>query len=471
MRAETLVNAAGFRPVRGAGLPLFWCERGDATLFYAPGCLCVVAAEHTEAFQATLGPQATGWAGRLWQHAVQTAMENAHRRQAPFYPTSLTLALNNACNLNCTYCFGDPSPSPTVSLDPAAVTAAATLVAAQCRQYNHRFTVVFDGGGEPTLDLNQLEALLARVEGIAATYGVPLFRAIVTNGFLPESGAVWLARHFDLVTLSCDGPPELQDLQRPPLNGLGSARIVERTAHILRDEGRPFHVRVTITAANLNRQAEIAAYLCYGLVPQEIHVEPVHRGGRGTALPPERAAEFVDHFLAAQAAARRYGIPWVSSGSRPSEQHGPHCHLFHAMLHLVPGEVATVCFKLSTALQVLTKAATIGTLDRATGRFVLDEAHLQTLRSRLSTLLPPCADCFNRYHCAQECPDSCPLDLTNEKEQEKDQERELAAPGFRCQVQRALTLATLYRAADRLWAVERALPEAMREPVYGTETL
>lgn len=39
---------------------------------------------------------------------------------------------------------------------------------------------------------------------------------------------------------------------------------------------KPLHVRVTITPQTINRQTEIAEYVCQRLRPQEIHVEAVY---------------------------------------------------------------------------------------------------------------------------------------------------------------------------------------------------
>jgi uncharacterized protein len=261
---------------------------------------------------------------------------------------------------------------------------------------------------------------------------------------MPESKATWLARCFDLIGLSCDGPPDVHDRQRPRWDGRGSLRIVERTARVLRQAGARLHVRTTITPASLGRQAEIAEYLCQQLTPEEIHFEPVYRGGRTEAtggLCPDQARDFAAHFLTARRVAQGYGVRLLSSGSRPGAIHGPYCHIFRGVLNLVPGGLATVCFKLTEANQIREKGAVIGALDRRTGHFAIDHGRVQALREQLDVTLPDCAGCFNRYQCAGRCPDCCPLDGDVDGE-----------PGFRCLAQRAMTLGILQETADRLWA-------------------
>jgi uncharacterized protein len=306
---------------------------------------------------------------------------------------------------------------------------------------------------------------MAAVLAVAAEHDVMPFRYVATNGVLSQEKAVWLAHHFDLVGLSCDGPADIHNRQRADGNGRGTLHILERTAHILHEEGRPFHVRATITRGSLHRQAEIAEYIGRQLSPDEIHFEPAYLGGRtdaATGLDIEDAGAFVSHFLEAQAVARGMGVPLLGSGSRPGSLHGPYCHVFRNVVNLVPGEgsassgqgvrltgVASACFKLTGAAMSREKGAVIGALDPDSGGFEIDHRRVQALRRQLDAAMPECVDCFNRYHCARECPDQCPLDC------DPDGGRSLE-PGFRCHVQKAITLANLQESASRLWAQAQA---------------
>jgi uncharacterized protein len=252
--------------------------------------------------------------------------------------------------------------------------------------------------------------------------------------------AAWLAARFDLIGLSCDGPAAIQSMQRPLRGGASSTPYVERTAQIVRDSGRMLHVRVTVTPASLTRQAEIAEYLCQQIKPQEIHIEPVYRVGRAKdGDEMNEAGAFVSAFLEGRAVARRYGIPWLTSGSRPAEIHGPYCQVYRDVLNLVPGDVATACLKLTGADQARQSALLIGAVDGA-GGFTLDQARIETLRRALRVDPPQCATCFNRYHCARGCPESCPLDEST------------PFSDFRCRVQRMLADTYLRESAEALRA-------------------
>ncbi|MGD8794152.1 MAG: hypothetical protein PVF47_16490, partial [Anaerolineae bacterium] len=336
---------------------------------------------------------------------------------------------------------------PGPRLDAASVAAAADLVAGNCRQVGLPLRVGFHGGGEPTLYRRQVEALLAVVHGAAARHGLETFLYVATNGVMAEEKAAWLAQNFDMVGLSCDGPAVIHDAQRPARDGRGTLAAVERTAAVLRRAGTLYQVRVTVTAANLARQAEVADYLCRTLAPEAIRLEPAYLGGRGRpgVVPAAgRAGEFVAGFLAARAVAAGYGMPLTISGSRLGEVHGPYCHLYRQVLNLVPGEggaVATACFKAGQGAVARARGVVVGRLDRARGDFVLDLARIVALRRRLAARPARCRACFNRFHCTGDCPDLCPLQGGPGPE-----------AGFRCRMQRALAGAVLAERAEQLWA-------------------
>lgn len=415
------------------GLPIFRDDASAYVLFYTPGYLVVTTRALAPHFVSS---SAASTLRRQAQIALQKWADIA---AAPFAPVCLTLYLNNECNLRCQYCYTDPAPHPAPRLELNAVRAAVRLVAVNCRQQKRPFTLVCHGGGEPTLNQPYLEAALAAGEQAARQYELPIFRYIATNGVMTAEKARWLAQRFDLIGLSCDGPATIQAKQRPLLGGQSSTPTLERTARIIREQGTPIHVRVTITRHTVNQQTEIAHYICSTLQPEAIHVEPVYQAGRAEATDCLADADlFVAEFLKGQAVAQQYGVSWTTSGSRLDEIHGPYCHIFRNVLNLVPGGTATACFQFTRDGQVREQGMQIGQLE-GNGRFHLDDDHIQTLRQIIHSTPPQCADCFNQYHCVRACPDHCAVvDNT-------------AVTSFRCQVQKKLTQSTLHTLAESLW--------------------
>lgn len=397
-------------------MPIFRKEDFDRVCFYAPGYLAVVETQQASRFEdALIAGRTSPWkaANDLRRHAAHALEAWSDLHERPFAPVCLTLYLNERCELACRYCFSNPSRTaqPEAGLSSAAVSAAAHLVARNCLIAGVPLVVAFHGGGEPAIDLADMQRLLKIIESVARAHHLPLFRYIATGGVVPQENIHWLARHFDLVGLSCDGPPFIQARQRPLRSGGDSSGYVVRAAEIIHAAGKPLHVRVTITPDSIRYQSEIAEYICRQLHPQEIHVEPAYHGGRAgraMALTVQQASDFVAHFFEARAVAQAYGIAWRCSASRPGEIHGPYCNIFRQVLHLLPGDGATACFKMNNTTVARTSGLLIGEPDRAPGTYELDASQIQQQRSLLA-FDPQCKTCFNCFHCTRLCPDDCLL--------------------------------------------------------------
>jgi uncharacterized protein len=418
------------------------------SLFYAPGWLVAVPLEQTAAFMEALHSASQGegqQADELHQHASQAQRHWTELHTRPFQPLCLTLYLNDTCNLNCSYCFSAPSLRAPVHLSLEAIQAAAGIVAGNCQASQKPFTVVFHGGGEPTLEHALIFQTLGWLEQLAARSGLPLFCYLATNGVMSASLAERLAARFDLFGLSCDGASDIQELQRP-LRKPGphsSSWYVEQTAQTVHDAGKPLHVRVTVTPKTLLRQAEVAEYICRQLQPQEIHAEPIYlrgRAGAATGFETNQAEAYVSAFFEAKRVAGQYGVKWLASGSRPSEVHGAYCHVWRDVLNLTPEGVATACFTLAHAEDIYERDVDLGCWDDSASRLTLDQGRVEAVRRTLSREPQACLTCFNRYHCARQCPDVCLLDP------------QATTGGFRCRVQALMTDKLIQRTAESLFA-------------------
>lgn len=436
----------GFVPSEKTPLPIFHRElEGGGRAFYAPGYLMVLNGAYARNLDLN---QPLPAFQQLCARAQKALASWKALTERPFMPLCLTLYLNNECNLHCRYCFSMPQPHTAPRLEIDAIRAGGKIVARNCQSQGRPLTVVFHGGGEPSLHQDDLEAALDTVQQIAAEYGIPLFRYLATNGVMPEQRARWIATHIDLIGISCDGAPEIQGTQRPLRGGANSAPYLERTAQIIREAGKPLHVRVTLTPRTYTRQVEIADYICRILRPSEIHVEPVYGVGRGAPLAetwqPDDVPQFVLAFEEGRTVAAQYGVLWRTSGARLGDIHGAYCHLFRNVLNLVPGGIATACFCTSDEGTIESRGTRIGQREGAS--LALDVRRIMDMQAVLSTLNAPCEGCFNRFHCTHGCPEFCPLDPSLQTE------GDALTNTFRCQVTRALAEAQLKREMAALQA-------------------
>jgi uncharacterized protein len=464
MPAQTL-EVRGFRRVPVDSLPLFWLINGDCAVFYAPRQVCVLDACEApaalryverlateppprERLEPTAGDMTWRVAARLVQAARGPAREVTEAGRRQFRPECLTVYVNHQCNLRCRYCFSQPRALADTTVSPEAVRAAARLVAEACAARSSPFTVAFHGGGEPTLSRRQIDRFLRIAGEEGSRFGLRLQTYIATNGVVSEETANWLATQFDLVGVSCDGPPDIQDRQRPGHNGQACSDQVGRTMSTLRHRGRPFHARATITHETVDRQEEIVTYLADHYVPEEVRLEPVYVNRSGaTPLATSQAAAFVSGFLAAQAAGAARGISVTTSITRADAVYGPYCNVLRKVLNLVPGDLATGCFLDSRLDEIGRRGAHMGSLDAVRGVFHLEASRIRSLIARCSKRPAGCDDCMCSHQCTYGCPDVCMLVASPSSRGPGG-----AQGSFRCLVNRMLMERIVLGAADRAWA-------------------
>ncbi|MBN2821633.1 MAG: radical SAM protein [Coriobacteriia bacterium] len=324
-----------------------------------------------------------------------------------FQPECLTVFLSNRCNLACSYCHSVASARREPPLSSEVVADAARIVARSCAERGVPMTLVLHGGGEPLLDREDAARVLGIVCLQAESARVALSTYVATNGVLPEATVRWAAAGFDLIGLSCDGPADVQDVQRPRRDGGSTSTIVERTAAILREGGAHFHVRATITAATLTRQRDVVAYAIEVLKPAEVRLEPVYDNpSRVPGLMAEDASAFVEGFLEARRYGAELGVPVTTSLLRPEEPHGPYCNVLRHVVNLAPGDFATGCFVESRAQGALRRGVHIGSVG-ISGRFELDDARIAALIAVCGRVPEECMGCPIEHACSRGCPDVC----------------------------------------------------------------
>ena len=435
MNREFLTDQAHFRQIEGESLPIFTRKFEDLTLFYAPGYLA--AAREAEAAgilgflsgelpfgENTAGTVIPGTVTLDLIQSAQTAETAWHTFHTPENnkPVCLTLYTSLGCSLHCTYCFAEPERNSSLQLSREQIMNAAKDILANCREEQKSFTLVFHGGGEPTMD-PRLPELLAALKALSLREQVPFYSYLATNGVMPEETAILLAKSFNQIGLSVDGPPDIQNRQRPLRGGGETAAIVERTARIIRDIQENLAVRVTVLPENYSRIPEIVSYCREVLHADTIRMEPAYH----QTADLSEADEFCEYFLKA-----KDRTPSLSfSGSRLDEIHGRYCHCFRQVLQLVPPEGRSACFAVSSQAEA----------ERRGLHIPFDGEMIE----KLSAEDPECLSCFNRFHCSRGCPDICPA-----------QSSEMQDFGsFRCRVNRTLAEAELLRMA-RVWLLDYA---------------
>jgi uncharacterized protein len=178
----------------------------------------------------------------------------------PDFPlTTLVLNVTNQCNLSCTYCYeyGEDKIVDTENGRQAKFMSEETArqsVDFMLREAgDNRMAHLTFFGGETLLNLPVVKSTIEYARRRAAETGKEVDFSLTTNATLLRPDVIeFLAENRVGVTISIDGPKEVQDEFRVFHNGAGSYDVVAPKIKELlrRHRSRPIGARVTLTTAN-----------------------------------------------------------------------------------------------------------------------------------------------------------------------------------------------------------------------------
>jgi uncharacterized protein len=183
----------------------------------------------------------------------------------------LVLWLTTACNLRCVYCYrGEPEAR---SMPVGVAEKAVELAAASGLPFHVQLA-----GGEPTLE----RKLIGAVGEMVRKPGHPATMALQTNGTLIDAELAALCRHYEIsIGLSIDGPPAVHEKVR------GKAGATFRGLELLAREKIPVRVTTVLSAANVERLAELALSLAAFPNVEGIGLDPVvYKGKANLEMTP-----------------------------------------------------------------------------------------------------------------------------------------------------------------------------------------
>ena len=194
----------------------------------------------------------------------------------------LSFFLTTKCNLCCIYCYNAKTRNEIKEHTlPFEIAKAGIDWYFEKNDSRH---IRFYGPGEPTQEFE----LLKKITDYAKSHpnrGENVTVEIQTNGIFTKDIREWALNNFNIMWMSFDGMPDIQEHNRP-LNPLYSDVFEHRSsADVLEDnvrwlisnrENRNLMVgaRVTITNANVNRQIEMVDYF-YNLGIRYVWTNPL----------------------------------------------------------------------------------------------------------------------------------------------------------------------------------------------------
>ena len=330
---------------------------------------------------------------------------------APLPLTTMVLNVTNQCNLSCTYCYeyGEDKIVDTENgRQPKFMTeeTARASVDFLLREAGSAAHITFFGG-ETLMNFPVLVRTIEYARRRAAEAGKAVDFSLTTNATLLKPEIIeFLAEQRVGVTISIDGPKEVQDKFRVFNCGAGSYDIVAPKIRelIRRHRTRPIGARVTLTSANMDVK-RIYRHLTEEMGFWEVGFAPVTTAAvRGHAISDDgydrMLGEFRDlayDFLEAAVAHRHHGFSNVKETLEELHKGVSKAYPCGAGLGLLgvatDGDVA-LCHRFagSDAHKVGTVA---GGIDRDAQRAFLEKHHIANKTD--------CSVCWARPLCSGGC--------------------------------------------------------------------
>lgn len=170
----------------------------------------------------------------------------------------LTLMVNHACNLRCTYCYTGRKFQKRMELAIAK------------KAIDRAIASTIDGGtielgffgGEPLVEAKLIIDLLNYVQLRIKERQIRVIGNVTTNATITDKDAWEVMLHPDIhLAISCDGLPEVHDSCRVTVDGQGTSSLVTTTMQQLLAANKEFRVVMVITPHNVSSVATGIEYL------------------------------------------------------------------------------------------------------------------------------------------------------------------------------------------------------------------
>jgi uncharacterized protein len=312
----------------------------------------------------------------------------------------LGIALSNGCNLACVYCHADAGEL-TSSIDDAMAKSAIEFVVRKCAEERKGFLLVIIGAGEPTFTWNKLVRVVENAK-LACAQECVKFQAIMsTNGVLGDTKRGYITQNFSQISLSLDGPADIQDENRPTRGKDGSFSAAFASAKYFHTHNVPFGIRSTVSASQAARLPEIYKFFKDHFPETHVAFEPVIPMGRGfgAANLEDGMWEFVEGFAEIIRHHGREGFSYsgVTFGRVTNQFCGP---ISGAQFNLATDGTLQACSRIGSSSDFV-----YGKFQPTTGGFEIDECRRTAIACISVDDYEDCQRCFAKFNCAGDCPD------------------------------------------------------------------
>jgi uncharacterized protein len=318
---------------------------------------------------------------------------------------AIILFLTNQCNLRCTYCYALSGENKVQQMSWDLAKAGINFVMDEViRNKSPTMTLGFHGGGEPTLNWDVLTKATEYAHSLAKRNNIQLHVTGAFNGYWPKEVSNYIIKNFTELSLSFDGMPSIQNIQRPTINNKDSFNIVAETLQTMDQAQFKYGIRITVTKDSVTDLAENISYICRNFKPKKIQVEPAFDVGRAKRNKSTITDldTFIDQFIRGFKEAEKHQITLFYSGARLEALTQRFClAACNTLVVTTEGDITT-CFETYSRKHPLSKYFIVGSY-KVNGQFLISEDKLQHHLNRTVETIPYCEACFCKWHCAGDC--------------------------------------------------------------------
>lgn len=321
----------------------------------------------------------------------------------------ISFFLTSNCNLDCIYCYTNKEASrhknQTLSFEFAKLGIEHFI-----RKYPH---IRFFGAGEPTQAFDLMKLIYDYSYKIV---GDILKAEIQTNGAFSKEARDWIEKHIDIIWVSFDGPPDIQDYNRPFYkSGKPSSPVIEANVKHMVTNGKGIvGARVTITDNNSKRQIEMVDYFS-SLGINYIWTDPLFPTVGDKPVSDDLAAKnikplidmdsYLEEFIQTQKYAKEKNIFYGSFlACNFDEENEYHCRACIPVPHFTTDGYISACdMSLFGEDKNHMQDFIYGKWDKENNKLIFYENRIKQLQSRSVKNMIGCNDCPAMLHCGGYC--------------------------------------------------------------------
>lgn len=332
-------------------------------------------------------------------------MPHMNKQMASFF-------LTTRCNLKCIYCYNREERSQlTEETLPLEIAKAGVDYFFSNSESRH---IRFYGPGEPTQAFSLMKDIVNYAKQIA---GESLTTELQTNGCFSLDVRSWILNNINIIWVSFDGTPNIQNYNRPCANGKPSAPIIENNVKwlITNTGSRNLMVgaRVTITNETICLQRQIIDYF-KELGIKYVWSDPVFPavGEKPVCDDPimsetyifdmnSYADSYVDAYMYAKKSDIFYGSFLTCNFDGACNRH---CRACTPAPHFTTDGFISACDLVTFGNNPKHMSCFVyGKWNEEKKQFDIDESRVERLRSRTIENMVHCRHCEVREHCGGYC--------------------------------------------------------------------